>query len=475
MVVQSERHTGRWRLASALLCEEAWSDVGVRALYECGPRYTALVSEASRSGLSSWDTIDRRFYALANEGLAAANTLGPLWKKLNAPAPAMPPTTERANSLGTAPSGAAASTQPSSGRISVLARSDSKTGKALTAAAAANSTSSNSSNSGSAVPSTAVVAAAPAPPLQEDEAVFANFLWQNAYGQCALQNRALPFGGSVVQSLTFEKLLFMFHAQHSATYYPQTVVSTASVSALLGPAAGSMSSSSSGAGAAGSTGLAHACADLSVSGLRPIQWSRDAVVAQSVFHAPAATALIPAAGVISAGAVAAPDSHALSAVPSFCQSLAVHGTLTPVDRTYTALVNSSSAHFSHGVLMGGARVYHPLPLADSIRSVGGVSVLFPLIPHVKSSASLHRVLLLIAFLLRANPKNHREMEAGRGYHILSYLLEQHYDLLDDKAVTILMSIVGLSEDCNEGEIHNRTFFEAFVMNYRYVWARAPDR
>ncbi len=69
-------------------------------------------------------------------------------------------------------------------------------------------------------------------------------------------------------------------------------------------------------------------------------------------------------------------------------------------------------------LYGGCRVFRPTRLADSLRQIGGVRRLFPLVEHADSLPSLKAALGLISAVLYMNPKNLREMEETNGCVVL---------------------------------------------------------
>jgi hypothetical protein len=122
-----------------------------------------------------------------------------------------------------------------------------------------------------------------------------------------------------------------------------------------------------------------------------------------------------------------------------------------------------STGVAHGEMRGATTLYAPRGMADSIRQVGGLRRLLPLLARCETSKALRRALLFLVVLLRDSPKNHREMESFKLYHLLSFLLKHRVHLIDRHIVDILFGLVGLADSGISGHIGNLPAFETILM------------
>lgn len=99
---------------------------------------------------------------------------------------------------------------------------------------------------------------------------------------------------------------------------------------------------------------------------------------------------------------------------------------------------------AHADVRGAIGIYHPHGLSDSIRLVGGLKRLLPLVARAKEKLELRKGLVLLGMLLRDNPRNHSEIAKIQGYQLLKHTLKHRSILLDRHTANILCSLVGIA-------------------------------
>jgi hypothetical protein len=129
------------------------------------------------------------------------------------------------------------------------------------------------------------------------------------------------------------------------------------------------------------------------------------------------------------------------------------------------LLNSGLPNVSHAVFRGDCRVYYPVPVADALRQIGGLRVLLPLFERDLSPDALRNALILLALLLRENPKNLREFDLMHGFDIIALLLKRQQVVLDVTLHELLAGLSGLAQSGSAGQIAVVPAFSAFCLDY----------
>ncbi|KAJ7563203.1 hypothetical protein O6H91_03G100400 [Diphasiastrum complanatum] len=93
-----------------------------------------------------------------------------------------------------------------------------------------------------------------------------------------------------------------------------------------------------------------------------------------------------------------------------------------------------------GRLHGEAYVLRPCSLGDSIRKVGGVSVVLAMVEIAESKEMLHLALTLLVNVLQYNSRNTYDMLACRGYHLLALFLHRRMNLFMIQDLELLFQI-----------------------------------
>ncbi|MQL80071.1 hypothetical protein Taro_012522 [Colocasia esculenta] len=102
-----------------------------------------------------------------------------------------------------------------------------------------------------------------------------------------------------------------------------------------------------------------------------------------------------------------------------------------------------------GRLYGDIYVCHQCPIGDSIRSVGGITVILALIEAAETREMLHMALTLLACALHQNPQNVQDMQAYRGYHLLAIFLHRRMSLFDMQSLDIFFQIAACEASFSE--------------------------
>ncbi|XP_059660444.1 protein SPIRRIG-like [Cornus florida] len=93
-----------------------------------------------------------------------------------------------------------------------------------------------------------------------------------------------------------------------------------------------------------------------------------------------------------------------------------------------------------GRLQGDIYICSHCVIGDSIRPVGGMAVVLALVEAAETRDMLYMALTLLACALHQNPQNVRDMQAFRGYHLLSLFLHRRMSLFDMQSLEIFFQI-----------------------------------
>ncbi|GAB4841646.1 hypothetical protein Ancab_022361 [Ancistrocladus abbreviatus] len=102
-----------------------------------------------------------------------------------------------------------------------------------------------------------------------------------------------------------------------------------------------------------------------------------------------------------------------------------------------------------GRLYGDIYVCRQSVIGDTIRPIGGMKVVLALVEASETRDMLHMSLTLLACALHQNPQNVREMQACRGYHLLSLFLHRRMSLFDMHCLEIFFKIAACEASFSE--------------------------
>lgn len=91
-------------------------------------------------------------------------------------------------------------------------------------------------------------------------------------------------------------------------------------------------------------------------------------------------------------------------------------------------------------ISGDVHICTPSNIADSMRKVGGVTVVLAMVEASKSSEMLHLALSVLHSVLKYNPRNTRAMQKYYGYHLLALFLHRRMDFFDKQCLDLLFKI-----------------------------------
>ncbi|KAL1216555.1 Protein SPIRRIG [Cardamine amara subsp. amara] len=93
-----------------------------------------------------------------------------------------------------------------------------------------------------------------------------------------------------------------------------------------------------------------------------------------------------------------------------------------------------------GRLVGNVCICRQSVIGDTIRPVGGMTVVLALVEAAESRDMLHMALSLLACALHQNPQNVKDMQTIRGYHLLALFLRPKMTLFDMQTLEIFFQI-----------------------------------
>lgn len=114
-----------------------------------------------------------------------------------------------------------------------------------------------------------------------------------------------------------------------------------------------------------------------------------------------------------------------------------------------------------GRLLGDSYICGQCVVGDSLRNVGGMTVVLALVEASETRNMLHMALSLLSCALHQNSQNVRDMQTYRGYHLIALFLHRRMPLFDMQCLEIFFQIAAceaaVSEPDTTQELHNIPF------------------
>ncbi|WRX09289.1 BEACH domain - like 1 [Theobroma cacao] len=102
-----------------------------------------------------------------------------------------------------------------------------------------------------------------------------------------------------------------------------------------------------------------------------------------------------------------------------------------------------------GRLHGDIYICRQCVIGDTIRPVGGMSVILALVEAAETRDMLHMALSFLACALHHNPQNVRDMQTYRGYHLLALFLRRRMSLFDMQCLEMFFQIAACEASFSE--------------------------
>ncbi|XVE73056.1 hypothetical protein DITRI_Ditri11bG0087300 [Diplodiscus trichospermus] len=102
-----------------------------------------------------------------------------------------------------------------------------------------------------------------------------------------------------------------------------------------------------------------------------------------------------------------------------------------------------------GRLHGDICICRQSVIGDTIRPVGGMSVILALIEAAETRDMLHMALSFLSCALHHNPQNIKDMQKYRGYHLLALFLRRRMSLFDMQCLEIFFQIAACEASFSE--------------------------
>ncbi|XP_019753468.2 WD repeat and FYVE domain-containing protein 3 isoform X1 [Dendroctonus ponderosae] len=136
---------------------------------------------------------------------------------------------------------------------------------------------------------------------------------------------------------------------------------------------------------------------------------------------------------------------------------------------------AGSARTLGGIVIGylGVRVFCPRPVATTIDTIGGCSVLLGLIAMAQDQESLYAGVKALVCVVRSNKVSQAEMDRRRSYQTLAMLFRRKRHLLNSHILHLAFGLVGTVDSGRESSaIPNKTAFQDLLCDLE-VWHEAP--
>ncbi|KAL4341446.1 hypothetical protein GQ457_08G021180 [Hibiscus cannabinus] len=102
-----------------------------------------------------------------------------------------------------------------------------------------------------------------------------------------------------------------------------------------------------------------------------------------------------------------------------------------------------------GRLHGDIYICRQCVIGDTIRSVGGMSVILALVEAAETRDMLHMALSFLSCALHHNPQNIKDMQTYRGYHLLALFLRKRMSSFDMQCLEIFLQIAACEASFSE--------------------------
>uniref|UniRef100_A0A8B9MDM2 WDFY family member 4 n=1 Tax=Accipiter nisus TaxID=211598 RepID=A0A8B9MDM2_9AVES len=122
----------------------------------------------------------------------------------------------------------------------------------------------------------------------------------------------------------------------------------------------------------------------------------------------------------------------------------------------------------------GVRVFQSSPAATSLNFIGGPAILLGLIAMARDDHTMYAAVKVLNSILNSSPMSEKLMRHMHGYQLLTYLLKRKTQLLNNRILQLMFSLVGTAELGFESSvIKNYSAFEYVLCNFE-LWMKAPE-
>lgn len=122
----------------------------------------------------------------------------------------------------------------------------------------------------------------------------------------------------------------------------------------------------------------------------------------------------------------------------------------------------------------GVRVFKSSPAATSLNFIGGPSILLGLIAMASDDHTMYAAVKVLNSILNSSPMSEKMMRHIGGYQLLTYLLKRKTQLLNNRILQLMFSLVGTAElGFGSSVIKNYNAFQYILCNFE-LWMKAPE-
>ncbi|OPJ84437.1 WD repeat- and FYVE domain-containing protein 4 isoform B [Patagioenas fasciata monilis] len=122
----------------------------------------------------------------------------------------------------------------------------------------------------------------------------------------------------------------------------------------------------------------------------------------------------------------------------------------------------------------GVRVFQSSPAATSLNFIGGPAILLGLIAMACDDHTMYAAVKVLNSILNSSPMSEKLMRHMHGYQVLTYLLKSKTQLLNNRILQLMFSLVGTAELGFESSvIKNYNAFHHVLCNFE-LWVKAPE-
>ncbi|XP_031463573.1 WD repeat- and FYVE domain-containing protein 4 isoform X1 [Phasianus colchicus] len=122
----------------------------------------------------------------------------------------------------------------------------------------------------------------------------------------------------------------------------------------------------------------------------------------------------------------------------------------------------------------GVRVFKSSPAATSLNFIGGPSILLGLIAMASDDHTMYAAVKVLNSILNSSPMSEKLMRHIGGYQLLTYLLKRKTQLLNNRILQLMFSLVGTAElGFGSSVIKNYNAFQYILCNFE-LWMKAPE-
>uniref|UniRef100_A0A8D0EIG0 DUF4704 domain-containing protein n=1 Tax=Strix occidentalis caurina TaxID=311401 RepID=A0A8D0EIG0_STROC len=122
----------------------------------------------------------------------------------------------------------------------------------------------------------------------------------------------------------------------------------------------------------------------------------------------------------------------------------------------------------------GVRVFQSSPAATSLNFIGGPAILLGLIAMASDDHTMYAAVKVLNSILNSSPMTEKLMRHMHGYQLLTYLLKRKTQLLNNRILHLMFSLVGTAEFGFESSvIKNYSAFQYILCNFE-LWMKAPE-